>query len=92
MSSLPFPVVPAGPVNSPTWRKGAEREREREEKGSGRIAGVTEAGGAGGRLQAIWVREEAEEMSRRGYSSRTEGWGSRKERSEWEKERKAVSG
>lgn len=48
MSSLPFPVVPAGPVNSPTWRKGAEREREREEKGSGRFAGVTEAGGAVG--------------------------------------------
>lgn len=63
------------------------REREREAKGRGKFAGVTEVGG-GGRLQAIWVRE----MSRQGYSSETEGWGSRKERSEWEKERKAVSG
>lgn len=67
------------------------REREREAKGRGKFAGVTEVGG-GGRLQAIWVREKAEEMSRQGYSSETEGWGSRKERSEWEKERKAVSG
>lgn len=68
-----------------------KESREREAKGRGRFAGVTEAGGRG-RLQAIWVREEAEEMSRQGYSSKTEGWGSRKERSEWEKERKAVSG
>lgn len=93
MSSLPFPVVPAGPVNSPTWRKGAEREREGG-KGEWKVCRCDRSGrcGGGGRLQAIWVREEAEAMSRRGYSSRTEGWGSRKERSEWEKERKAVSG
>lgn len=72
-------------------KESREREREREAKGRGKFAGVTEAGG-GGRLQAIWVSEEAEEMSRQGYSSEPEGWGSRKERSEWEKERKAVSG
>ena len=30
----PLPVVPAAPVNSPTWRKRAEEEREREEGGT----------------------------------------------------------
>lgn len=53
MSSLPLPVVPAGPVNSPTWRKRTEEEREtqgreglrhqREAKGRGKFAGVTAA-------------------------------------------------
>lgn len=54
-------MVPVGPVNSPTWRKRTEkRERERrgreglrherEAKGRGKFAGVTEAGGGGVRL------------------------------------------
>lgn len=49
-SSLPLPVVPAAPVNSPTWRKRTgERERkeglrhEREAEGRRKFAGVTEA-------------------------------------------------
>lgn len=53
-SSLPLPVVPAAPVNSPTWRKRTEEERERERggrdcdmrleaEGRGKFAGVTEA-------------------------------------------------
>jgi len=67
---LPFPVVPAAPVNSPTWRKRTERGRDcdmREAEGRGKFAGVTDAekweeeeeeeGGEGGRRrQANWVR------------------------------------
>lgn len=29
-SPLPLPVVPAGPVSSPTWRRRTEEEVERE--------------------------------------------------------------
>lgn len=84
-------MVPAAPVNSPTWRKRTEEEREKREglrheseaEGRGKFAGVTEAEVGGGRHQAIWVREEerrrtgeeTEEMSRQGHSSKTEGWG-----------------
>lgn len=71
-SPLPFPVVPAGPVNSPTWRRRTEEERAREglrheseAKGRGKFAGVTVAGG-GGRRQAIWVREAEDGRRDRG--------------------------
>lgn len=64
-----FPVVPAGPVNSPTWRK--RTESEKEAKGEGKDCRCDRSWR--GRRQAIWVREEAEEMSRQGYSSKTEG-------------------
>lgn len=47
MSSLPFPVVPAGPVNSPTWRKGAEREREGG-KGEWKVCRCDRSGRCGG--------------------------------------------
>lgn len=81
--------MPAGPVNSPTWRKRAERERERQRGGESLQVWQKQGVGGGFRLSG---REEAEEMSRQGYISKTEGWDSRKERSEWERKRKAVSG
>lgn len=62
-------MVPAGPVNSPTWRKRTEEEREGEReggtatregsKGEGKVCRCDRS--RRGRRQAIWVREEEEE-------------------------------
>lgn len=40
-SPLPLPVVPAGPVSSPTWRRRTEEEVEREREREGASEGGT---------------------------------------------------
>lgn len=54
-----------------THLHGEREQSERKAKGEGKDCRCDRSWR--GRRYAIWVREEAEEMSREGYSSKTEG-------------------